>query len=289
MHAVRQSKWNQHVIDLCSSLHSRGYLIAVRTTFFWLANAIIALYPVAVSLNMIDEKDKATCFVVFVIAFIALGVVQLADRADRNDQKRFLSEGLRAVHYDLEVLVGAKAQDRLGDFKGLIRSVSNAITGLANPKYSQAQVFQVHECQDHDHFVSIYTTDGSKSKKSSNHFSSSGSARDQAVWESARKGETRFERDLGVFRPMKMPVGFSRWAKKKRYRTFITAPISVGDEVWGLLTINSKIPYSLSKSDVALVEACAMKMGIGLAAHGVLRKPPAYGTILNKTTKGCGP
>ena len=86
-----------------------------------------------------------------------------------------------------------------------------------------------------------------------------------------------------------MPVGFTRRDKNRKYKTFITAPIMVGEELLGLLTINSETPFSLSIRDKYLVEVFAQQIAIGAAGSKASREPRAYESIKMDARKGCTP
>ena len=245
-------------------------------------------YPVMLSQGWIAGSHKNYALVGFGISVLLLIIDQARERGDFSDQLKVITEGTEAVDSALEELVATTSSGKSAKYEMLYKVATSSIVGVATPARSQAQIFLVHDHNDHQHFVSVYTSAGTH-KRSEHHFSSIGGAEDLAVWNAARAGHTVFQKNLAWHRLGKMPPGFKRWGRNKRYVTFITTPIKLGDEVLGLLTINSPVPYSLSSNDVRLVQSIARKISIGASSSKSLQRPRPYANIKTTGTKGCTP
>lgn len=247
--------------------------------------AIVA-YPVGNDADWFPESFGRWPFYTFLIAISYQVVAEYLSRADYKDRLGVLTAGMAVIDAELDGLVSVHKNKVVGLFPELYKVSTNAIVGLANTKFVQAQIFLVHEHGGHKHLISVYAARG-KEFRSANSFPSIGTATDRAVWEVAERGETRFYRNLAWHRTAKMPNGFKRFQKGKRYTTFITTPIMCRDQLIGLLTINSKVPFSLSEDDVSIVEAVARKISIGASTSSQLQKSGNYATITNNRAKGC--
>lgn len=259
----------------------------VRKAIYLVATVGVFGFPVALQQKWIPEPWAGRAMLFYLVFALILIGIEFADRRDFRDQLRVITEGISGVDSALEDLVSAKGNGRQGKFQELYKIANNAIVGLANTDYVQAQFFWVHQHGEHQHFVSIHTNNG-KHEKSNNHFSSVGDKVDQLVWEQARERKTRIYRNLAWHRIGSMPPGFKRW-QRKRYNTFITSPVYAGDNLIGLLTINSRVPFSLSQSDARIVESVARTIGIGASVSESLQKPKDYATISSRGAKGCRP
>lgn len=259
----------------------------MRKTIFWIASAYVVAYPIFLNAQWISAETKGWALAGFILAVVALVVTEAWDKADFKGQLRVITDGIETVDSALEDVVSTGGNGRRSQFEILYRLATNAIVGVASPSRSQAQLFLVHSHEDHDHLVSVCASNGHL-KRSRNHFSSIGDESDRVVWKAARENRTIFYKNLSWFRLGKMPPGFSRKGKK-RYVTFITTPVKLGDEVLGLLTINSRIPFTLSANDVRLVQAVARKISIGASCSRALQTPRDYAKIKSEPKKGCIP
>ena len=260
----------------------------MRRASYWLA--VGAILIVQVFINSPNVRDLTTrqwvLTGIVLLALIVLVMTEVRDKGDESDAAQVLNAGISTTAYQLQRLLLTPPQGRASKFETLYQTATNAISGLADPKHVQAQLFWVYRHEDHEHFVSIHASNGNL-KQSDNHFSSVGDEIDRNVWTSAEEGVTVFYRNLSWHRLGRMPVGFKRGDKKRKYKTFITAPIKVEDKVLGLLTINSETPWSLSKRDKDLVEVFAQLLAVGASSTKPLRTPGDYATITSKARKGC--
>ncbi|MGO1537309.1 MAG: GAF domain-containing protein [Yaniella sp.] len=262
----------------------------MKKAAYWLALGVVLYYQTAAGAGFLPSKMwlQIVLWAATAISIILLIVFEARDRGDEKDASEVLRNGLGLTSSALEEVLDAAGPARKNKFDNLCQVATSAIAGLADSKTTQAQLFWVHAHEDHKHLVSIYASNGNIAK-SNNHFSSVGDEVDQAVWREAQAGRTVFHRNLGRFRIKRMPVGFTRRDVNRKYKTFITAPITIKGELLGILTINSETPFSLSIRDKNLVEVFAQQIALGSAASKASRKPRAYESIKTEARKGCTP
>ncbi|MFJ1510293.1 GAF domain-containing protein [Cellulosimicrobium funkei] len=83
------------------------------------------------------------------------------------------------------------------------------------------------------------------------------------VWRAAEAGEVTFYEDITKVAPPGMDK-----TRPRRYKTFITAPIIVGDRLEGLLTVNSREAGDLLLDDEGIMRFLATLAGVALGTCG---------------------
>lgn len=173
----RPSLWNHAARVVSCNVEC----VFARNSVYWLTTVAFVIYPVALNFDWIPRWFSPWAVTIYVLAVGVLLVVESGTRMDIKDFLRVIREGLASVDSALENLYATPGRRRLAKFQDLYRIATNAITGLANPKQVQAQLFWVHDHADHQHLVSIYASNGNL-QMSRNHFSSIGDAVDRRVW-----------------------------------------------------------------------------------------------------------
>lgn len=84
---------------------------------------------------------------------------------------------------------------------------------------------------------------------------SAGTAEGDSLIDAIRRRATIFVGDTGAKAP---------WRRRKKYRTFIMAPVIAGNVAYGVLTVEARDPGDLEQRDVGLVTVMAGLTAIAL-------------------------
>lgn len=221
-----------------------------------------------------------------IVATVCLIYVDSRARSDDIAATEILRQSAALTSTYLQEIVLARGARRPAIYKAMSEGATNSILGLADPRRTQAQIFWVHQHNNHKHLVSIFASNGAI-KQSNNHFSSiSKHKADRFVWKQAEAGKTTYYRNIAWYRLKRMPPGFKRFDRSRKYKTFVTAPILVQNSLLGLLTINSEYSGSLSEKDLHVVEFLAEQLSIGAASSRTLLTPRQYDTITSTPRRG---
>lgn len=136
----------------------------MRKVFYWLGVGIVLAYPVVSAFDSLKSYGwlQKVLLVAAIVAVVVLIIVEGLERGDEKDASRVLQEGLSNTGNELEELLLAPPRARQNKFDQLGKVATNAIAGLAEPERTQAQLFWVHDHDEHQHLVSIHASNGKK-------------------------------------------------------------------------------------------------------------------------------
>lgn len=125
----------------------------------------------------------------------------------------------------------------------------------------RATFFEVADRSGHQAFVPSKLSAGRGDPAVSEFVEGDGGEGD-AVWEAARRGQSRLEPDIKRFPPQHMDT-----KRTRKYRSFITMPVLVGGKPTGLLTINSPQRRGLTEEDIVPMRVVADLCATAIAAN----------------------
>lgn len=236
--------------------------------------------------------------IALVIALVLRIISEFRIRAEDKRAKDGIQNHYSVMVAELaDVLRAPSSTDSLESFRDFIQELPKHLSGLAGSKrdYVEVQIFQREFHDDHVHLVPRFSNE---TKLSSNHYSMRKQGNTAAypdavskqVWEKAHNGDIVYHQNLRwwtLAQKKNLPANWQRFAKH-RYGTFITAPIrggKRGDEVVGLLTINSEISYALTEIDASLVELAAWMIQLGNETCGYFDHGKTYDGIIRNGPK----
>lgn len=253
----------------------------IRRFFVGNYQAVLA-FAIAVSgvfMTMAEPKNLHNFrFVLPVVLSVSLVVLQAILAARVANRARAAREELRIVVADqlaplarrLSVMASRSKPDRRGMLTAFAQQSVVACTGLADQADRARTSFMERKKLDNGADAFVPTEWSGRSDGPRSQFVYGADPESDEVWQRALDDQPTYYPDLDVAAP-------ASWDKSKtrHYKTFITVPVRAGDELVGLLTINSPQAGDLTDSDVESMQLMAGLLGaaVGMAGNHQTGEP----------------